>query len=91
MRKAVVRLRECTEVINGEDFLTMGIRELCKANDIEYNDNLTLEHVKYNKERNEDYQYNLIKSIVYDGTSLLADNKMLEMFDSLAFVNNPLA
>lgn len=68
------------EIINGQDFIDLGIKTICKINDIEYQENCMLINLKYDVDTNENYQYELIRTITHDGSFYFTNQKLYEIF-----------
>lgn len=71
------------KLINGDEFYEIGLKALCKVNDIPYSNNLRLKHITYNQSINDNYQYKMIRSITHDGTLSFQYNQILDMFSDL--------
>ena len=72
-------------IIKGNEFLEIGMKDF-KNRELQLvlgNEKCEIEHVKYDENINENFQYKMIRIIEHDGTLLFTRQKMLEMFYEL--------
>ena len=72
-------------IIKGNEFMEIGIRDLCDSNNIDYNNDFEISNIKYNKDINKNFQYKIIRGITYDGTIIFVKHVITEIFYDLLY------
>lgn len=70
------------KIIKGNEFIEIGIRDLCDSNNIDY-DSFEISNIKYDKDVNKNFQYKIIREITYDGTIIFAKHVITRIFYDL--------
>ena len=71
------------EFMTGNEFMKFGLRKLCKMLNIEYSDDLVLQHIAYDQSVNEEFQYKIIRTITHDGTLIFTYDLLLKIFEEI--------
>lgn len=75
------------QIIKGSKIITDSIGRLLKANGekdyIMIAPNLSIGHIKYNAEMNNNYQYKIKRSVICDGTLSFIDKLIFEIMEDL--------
>lgn len=72
-----------SRIIKGNEFIEIGIKELCDLNNIDYNNDFEISNIKYHKDINKNFQYKIIREITHDGTLIFTKNVIIEIFYDL--------
>ena len=74
-----------SKIIKGNEFMEIGIRNLCDLNNIDYNNDFEISNIKYHKDINKNFQYKIIREITYDGTIIFVKHVITEIFYDLLY------